>query len=207
MHNSGQDLATLHALTLKNKVRRAPTELECYWTPPSQGVIKLKSQWGVLLRIQTGEVVGTLILGLGNSTNYVVESKGNCRRTCSQWWSRVLGSSVPTQQQLKEAPLLDLTKNNEGNVAKRVSFADKVRGAQPQQLDLDSLPVPEMKGNMPMIKLPKQALERGKLYRKYSLVGRLDFEKLNVEEVGRIALETWKPKGDWKIIPLGKGFS
>ncbi|KAF9602751.1 hypothetical protein IFM89_030639 [Coptis chinensis] len=71
---------------------------------------------------------------------------------------------------------------------------DKVRGAQPQQLDLDSLRVPEMKGNMPMIKLPKQAVEPGK-GSTADLVGRLDL-KLNVEEEVRIAMETWKPKGD-----------
>ncbi|KAF9609460.1 hypothetical protein IFM89_016459 [Coptis chinensis] len=59
--------------------------------------------------------------------------------------------------------------------------ADKVRGAQPQQLNVADLPVPEMKG-------------------------RLEFQKIKLEEVKRIAQEKWQPQGDWKIIPLGKGF-
>ncbi|KAF9590401.1 hypothetical protein IFM89_034194 [Coptis chinensis] len=87
-----------------------------------------------------------------------------------------------------------------------VSFADKVRGEQPQHLDVEDLPTLEMKGNMPSIKLPKQAVERGRQYCKYCLIGRLDFHKIKLEDVKSMATIKWKPQGDWKIIPLGKGF-
>ncbi|KAF9617323.1 hypothetical protein IFM89_035304 [Coptis chinensis] len=46
----------------------------------------------------------------------------------------------------------------------------RVRGDQPQHLDVEDLPTPEIKGNMPSIKLPKKAVERGRLYCKYCLV-------------------------------------
>ncbi|KAF9607067.1 hypothetical protein IFM89_030894 [Coptis chinensis] len=86
------------------------------------------------------------------------------------------------------------------------SFADKVRGAQPQHLDVEDLPVPKIKGNMPSIKLPKKAVERGRLYCRYCLVGRLDTQKMRMDEIRSIAAAKWSPQGDWKIIPLGKGF-
>ncbi|KAF9610052.1 hypothetical protein IFM89_019892 [Coptis chinensis] len=85
-------------------------------------------------------------------------------------------------------------------------FADKKRGEQPHHIDVDDLPVPTIKGNMPSIKLPKKAVERGRLYCKYCLVGRLDFNKIKLDEVRSIASTMWRPQGDWKIIPLGKGF-
>ncbi|KAF9623733.1 hypothetical protein IFM89_004814 [Coptis chinensis] len=87
-----------------------------------------------------------------------------------------------------------------------VSFSDKVHGEQPQHLDVEDLPTPEMKGNMPSIKLPKQAVERGRQYCKYCLIGRLDFHKIKLEDVKSMAAIKWKSQGDWKIIPLGKGF-
>ncbi|KAF9605575.1 hypothetical protein IFM89_017918, partial [Coptis chinensis] len=68
-----------------------------------------------------------------------------------------------------------------GNLSSRVTFADKVRGEQPHQLNTAELPTPEVKG-------------------------RIDFQKIKLEEVKKIAQAQWKPKGHWKIVPLGKGF-
>ncbi|KAF9613337.1 hypothetical protein IFM89_007066 [Coptis chinensis] len=87
-----------------------------------------------------------------------------------------------------------------------VSFADKVGGAQPQYLDVEDLPVPEIKGNMPSIKLPKKVVERGRLYCRYCLVGRLDMQKIKMDEIRSIVVAKWSSQGDWKIIPQGKGF-
>ncbi|KAF9603949.1 hypothetical protein IFM89_039288 [Coptis chinensis] len=63
-----------------------------------------------------------------------------------------------------------------------------------------------MKGSTPSIRLPQKAVERGLFYCKCCLIGRLEFQKIKLEEVKRIAQEKWQPQGDWKIIPLGKGF-
>ncbi|KAF9602151.1 hypothetical protein IFM89_025318 [Coptis chinensis] len=92
------------------------------------------------------------------------------------------------------------------NGSRMISFADKVRGEQPQHMAIVDLPTPEMKVGMPSIKLPKRALHRRLQYCKFCLVGRLDFHKIKIDEVRRIATEKWKPRGDWKLIPLGKGF-
>ncbi|KAF9610546.1 hypothetical protein IFM89_023211 [Coptis chinensis] len=78
-----------------------------------------------------------------------------------------------------------LAPNQVKNQAQRskVSFANKVRGDQPQHLDVEDLPTPEIKGNMPSIKLPKKAVERGRLYCKYCLVGRFDLQKIKLEDI------------------------
>ncbi|KAF9594178.1 hypothetical protein IFM89_028835 [Coptis chinensis] len=101
-----------------------------------------------------------------------------------------------------------LAPNQVENQAQRstVSFADKVSGDQPQHLDGEDLPIPEIKGNMPSIKLPKKAVERGRIYCKYYLVGQLDLQKIKLDDVHSIAADKWNPQSDWKIIPLGKGF-
>ncbi|KAF9610476.1 hypothetical protein IFM89_022440 [Coptis chinensis] len=86
MDNTTQDLATLHALCLSNKLRRAPRCLECYWTAPPLNVLKLNTDGcargnpgpiggGVVLRTHTCEVIGTYIGGLDITTSYVAKSK------------------------------------------------------------------------------------------------------------------------------------
>ncbi|KAF9603335.1 hypothetical protein IFM89_034684 [Coptis chinensis] len=47
---------------------------------------------------------------------------------------------------------------------------------------------------MPSIKLPKKAVERGRIYCKYCLVGRLDLQKIKLEEVRSIAANKWNPQ-------------
>ncbi|KAF9594064.1 hypothetical protein IFM89_027246 [Coptis chinensis] len=43
MNNTQQNLATLYAFGLPNKLRRAPRTLECYWTPPPPNTIKVNT--------------------------------------------------------------------------------------------------------------------------------------------------------------------
>ncbi|KAF9617976.1 hypothetical protein IFM89_039269 [Coptis chinensis] len=97
---------------------------------------------------------------------------------------------LETQNELKVAdggnaniPTAMITRKEPEENTRRVSFADKVRGEQPCHLDLSDLPTPEMKGNIPSIKLPKRALERGMQYCRFSLV-RIDEEtkKKQMEE-------------------------
>ncbi|KAF9621063.1 hypothetical protein IFM89_016087 [Coptis chinensis] len=96
--------------------------------------------------------------------------------------------------------------NMEKSAANTVSFADKVRGNQPHQINISDLLILEMKGSMPSIRLTKQAIERGRRYCQFSLIGRPDFNKIKLKEVKKIALNLCKEKGDWKLVPLGKGF-
>lgn len=63
-----------------------------------------------------------------------------------------------------------------------------------------------MNEGIPMVKLEKQALERGKLYCQYSLIGCLDFGKISMLRARSLAEQLWSPAGDWKFIPLGNGF-
>ncbi|KAF9606636.1 hypothetical protein IFM89_027317 [Coptis chinensis] len=86
MDNTPPELEALHALGLRNKLRRAPRILECYWTAPSLEYLQINADgcaqgnlgpagWGTLFRKHTGEVVGVCNVGIGSDTNYVAESK------------------------------------------------------------------------------------------------------------------------------------
>ncbi|KAF5187814.1 hypothetical protein FRX31_022600 [Thalictrum thalictroides] len=86
------------------------------------------------------------------------------------------------------------------------SFIEKLRGKQPKHVEISDLPNPVMRGNILSIRLPKQAVERGKLFCNHCLVGRLDFKKISLSLVKTMALKLWGPESVWKIIPLGKGF-
>ncbi|KAL5699253.1 hypothetical protein ACHQM5_030183 [Ranunculus cassubicifolius] len=63
-----------------------------------------------------------------------------------------------------------------------------------------------MVGDVPTITLPKAVVARGKKYCEFALIGRLDFDKVSLQRVREIAAEVWKPTGEWKVIPLGRGF-
>lgn len=71
---------------------------------------------------------------------------------------------------------------------------------------MEALPEPVMNGEVPMIMLPKIAVERGREYCKYSMVGRLDFRKISIMRARVLAQQIWALTGDWKMIPLGNGF-
>ncbi|KAF9599319.1 hypothetical protein IFM89_036617 [Coptis chinensis] len=85
-----------------------------------------------------------------------------------------------------------------------MTFADKVKANVTMELDISELPLPGLKGNIPSIRIPQKALERGLNFYKFSLV--LDFQKIKLEVVRAIAAETWRPRGSWKIVQLGKEY-
>lgn len=41
---------------------------------------------------------------------------------------------------------------------------------------------------------------------RFSLIGRLDFQKNSLEVAGKSLKSQWRLKGDYQLIPLGKGF-
>lgn len=88
----------------------------------------------------------------------------------------------------------------------RTSFLDKVRVEQPIHLNVDELPSPIFISDVPTVTLGKKALERGKLYCQFSLIGRLDFGKMSILRARSVAAQLWAPVGEWKMIPLGNGF-
>lgn len=71
---------------------------------------------------------------------------------------------------------------------------------------MDPLLSPYLEGEMLTITLPKAAVERGKRYYQFALIGRLDFGKISIVRARIIVAEIRKPRGDWKLIPLGNGF-
>lgn len=91
-------------------------------------------------------------------------------------------------------------------VEEQQTFSEKVRGNQPLRLDVEALPSPVLVGDVPMVTLPKKAVERGKEYCRFSLIGRLDFRKISILRARTLAEQLWSPTGDWKLIPLGNGF-
>lgn len=86
------------------------------------------------------------------------------------------------------------------------SLADRVHGEQPETVDVEALHSPLMEGEMLTITLPKAAVERGKLFCQFSLIGRLDFGKVLIVRARTITAKIWKPTGEWKLILLGNGY-
>lgn len=86
------------------------------------------------------------------------------------------------------------------------TFAERVKSTQPECIDVDSLPSPAMNGEVPTVCFPQKALEIGKDFCKFALIGRLDFMKISILRARTIAQQTWSPSGEWKMIPLGNGF-
>lgn len=48
--------------------------------------------------------------------------------------------------------------------------------------------------------------ENGLIQWKYSLIGRLDLNRIKLEEARDQLFYQWKVKGEIKLIPIGKGF-
>ncbi|KAF9620224.1 hypothetical protein IFM89_010959 [Coptis chinensis] len=86
------------------------------------------------------------------------------------------------------------------------SYDAAARPKYGRNVDLAALPIPGQQGEFPTIALIDDELEKGLEFCKFALVGRLDLKKMNLEEVRRIASTLWKPKGDWLITPLGRGY-
>lgn len=87
-----------------------------------------------------------------------------------------------------------------------LTLAERIRKDQPQVVDVEALPSPVMNGDVPTVTLGREALERGRNFCRFSLIGRLDFGKMSIVRARALAAELWAPAGDWKLIPLGNGF-
>lgn len=86
----------------------------------------------------------------------------------------------------------------------RHAYLDKIRGEQPEYVDVDALPESVMEGAMPTVFLKKEALNRGKKFGDFALIGRIDFGSVFVTRVREIATAIWVPSSDWRLIPLGE---
>ncbi|KAL5729843.1 hypothetical protein ACHQM5_002738 [Ranunculus cassubicifolius] len=93
-----------------------------------------------------------------------------------------------------------------GADARRASYLDRVRGDQPQHIDVDTLPDPVIEGDTVSITLPRAAVNRGIKFCEFALIGRLDFHRITLQRARTLATQLIKPQGDWAITPLGKGF-
>ncbi|KAF5183010.1 hypothetical protein FRX31_027400 [Thalictrum thalictroides] len=78
-------LTVLHSFQLPTKPRPASQILECFWSLPPIGYIKInvdgasrgnpcKAGWGAVFRNCEGSLIGVLIGGLGIKTNYYAET-------------------------------------------------------------------------------------------------------------------------------------
>lgn len=65
-------------------------------------------------------------------------------------------------------------------VSRRSSYMKKVIGEQQQYVDINALPLPVLNREIPSITLPKAAVDRGKQYCLFALIGRLDFRKISI---------------------------
>ncbi|XP_026459382.1 uncharacterized protein LOC113360045 [Papaver somniferum] len=73
-------------------------------------------------------------------------------------------------------------------------------------IDLSSLPEASKHGDDTAIMIPDELLDNSLDEWKFSLIGRLDFQKLKIELADRVLKDQWKLKGNSQLIPMGKGF-
>ncbi|KAF9624336.1 hypothetical protein IFM89_009619 [Coptis chinensis] len=95
-----------------------------------------------------------------------------------------------------------VTKNNR----KKISYTEAARQPIQQQLEVHEIPTPEKMGDYLAITIPEKAYEKGLLYCKFCLVGRIDLQKVSIEKVCEITKRIWKPSGEWLITPISKGY-
>lgn len=88
----------------------------------------------------------------------------------------------------------------------QLSFLWKFERAQPKLVNVYELLSPMWNGVMPTVTLVKKAIEEGREFHRFALIGRLDSSKISILGASSLAAETLKPTGDWKMIPLGYGF-
>ncbi|KAL5725464.1 hypothetical protein ACHQM5_008605 [Ranunculus cassubicifolius] len=98
------------------------------------------------------------------------------------------------------------TGTENGAETRRISYLDRVRGEQPQQIDVDALPNPVMEGDSVTITLPREVVNRGIKFCEFALIGRLDFHRITLQRARILTTQYIKPQGDWAITPLGKGY-
>lgn len=77
---------------------------------------------------------------------------------------------------------------------------------QPEYLDVDVLPTPQIDGEMTTVTISKVAIEREKQFCEFALIGRLNLYKVLTERLRGKAEEIWNFKGKWMVIPSENGF-
>ncbi|KAF6157009.1 hypothetical protein GIB67_039770 [Kingdonia uniflora] len=99
--------------------------------------------------------------------------------------------------------LLNFEQSSNGITRNESSFAELFKS---KPIDVESLPLPGIRGEVPSIKLPRSCYQSGLDKFKFNLIGRLDLLKLRLAEVWKMAGEVWKLKRGFCLIPLGKGY-
>ncbi|XP_042509183.1 uncharacterized protein LOC122084825 [Macadamia integrifolia] len=84
------------------------------------------------------------------------------------------------------------------------SFAKTVDTVLPV---VDDLPEPVHAGNSTKVIIPQEEYEDHLHKYKFSLIGRINFCFISLDDVRREAREIWKLKGKVKMVPMGKGFT
>ncbi|KAF6136500.1 hypothetical protein GIB67_035059 [Kingdonia uniflora] len=85
----------------------------------------------------------------------------------------------------------------------RATFAEVLR---PIPVDAETLPTPGTRVEFSSIKLRKSLIANGIDTFKFSLIGRLDLQKICLGEVCKVVHGLWRLKSGFKLIPLGKGY-
>lgn len=77
-------------------------------------------------------------------------------------------------------------------------------------IPLSQLPVPCIKGNAVAVKIPEEEYKVGLEGCKNNLQGRLLLAKrdapIRVNDLRVKLLKLWQPIGQWKLVPIGRGF-
>ncbi|KAF6135040.1 hypothetical protein GIB67_014089 [Kingdonia uniflora] len=86
------------------------------------------------------------------------------------------------------------------------SYADLVRGSKNIPNEAPTLLEVGKRGDTPFILILEGEVVIGVSQFNYSLIGRLDLQKVKFIDVQKCARNKWKISGQCKLIPLGKGF-
>ncbi|KAF6136565.1 hypothetical protein GIB67_016021 [Kingdonia uniflora] len=114
-----------------------------------------------------------------------------------------------TQQQLEEQVMENLSLHGKipdkvTNITKPTqSYVDLVRGSKDI---LNELLEVGRRGDTSLVSIPAGEAAIGVSQFKYSLIDRLDLQKVKFTDVQEYARNKWKISGQYKLIPLGKGF-
>ncbi|PIA40480.1 hypothetical protein AQUCO_02500291v1 [Aquilegia coerulea] len=115
-------------------------------------------------------------------------------------WS--IGGGRNSFPQRASSVLNKVNQNSIENPANKISYADKVRRQEQPVIEYSELLEPGFRGEYPT----KKAYDRGLEYCKFSLIARLEMQKLSIEELKTQASRVWALSANFNITPLGKGF-
>ncbi|KAF6169262.1 hypothetical protein GIB67_013692 [Kingdonia uniflora] len=86
------------------------------------------------------------------------------------------------------------------------TYAEMAKEQEGRSCSFEQLPTPGRRGDFPSIKVPIEAHKRGLNRNRFNLVCRLDLQKTPILEVRSKAIDLWKPKEIYRLIPVGKGY-